>query len=266
MRVAVLKIGGSVLAGIEAYHRSAELVRDQLIVDPDCRLLVVVSAENGATDSLEQLAASIVPAPDPCVLDLLWSIGERKSAALLTLCLHRAGVKATALDVQQIGLRVKRGSGAPVSAQLSPTRLQHELKRHPVVVIPGFFGVDAEGAIVSLGRGGSDLTAILLACELGAERCELVKDVPGFFTADPHADLEAAPIAELSHDDAIGMVQRGCDLVQLQALEEANRRRLTVVVRSLDRAAPGTRVVAAASSPDLATGRSPDLSVDWAIG
>ncbi|MBI1874991.1 MAG: hypothetical protein HYS05_14040 [Acidobacteria bacterium] len=264
--MAVLKIGGSVLRDQHAYHESAELVRDQLRSDPECRLLVVVSAEAGATDALEQLACDIASSPDSRLLDLLWSVGERKSAALLALCLQRAGVDATALDLQQIGLKVRRGSNGGVTAQLSPARLQHELKRHPVVVIPGFFGVDADGGVVSLGRGGSDLTAVLFACELGAERCELVKDVAGFFTADPNKDASARPIAELTHNQALEMAQAGCDLVQLRALREAASRRLTLVVRSLDRSSPGTRVVGSHEAGDLATWRFGDPLSEWAIG
>lgn len=265
-RVAVLKIGGSVLSGSHAYHESAELVRDRLRSDPECRLLVVVSAEAGATDALERLACDIVPSPDSRLLDLLWSVGERKSVALLALCLQRAGVDATALDLQQIGLRVKRGATGAATAQLTPARLQHELKRHPVVVIPGFFGVDADGGVVSLGRGGSDLTAVLFACELGAERCELVKDVAGFFTTDPNRDASARPIPEMSYDQALEMAQAGCDLVQLRALQEAASRRLTLIVRGLDRSSPGTRVVGSERVGELASWRFGDPLSEWAIG
>lgn len=238
----VLKIGGSVLTGLSAFHRSAELLTEELAQDSDWRFLVVVSAEAGATDALEQLACEIAPTPDSRTLDLLWSIGERKSAALLALCLHRAGLNAVALDFHQIGLRAKRVRTGEVVTTLATSRIRRELRRHQVVVIPGFFGLDSEGHLVSLGRGGSDLTAVLLACELGAARCELVKDVPGFFTADPNRDPDAKPIAEMSYDRALSMARAGCDLVQLKALEVAASRDLTLVVRALGRGTPSTRV------------------------
>jgi aspartate kinase len=108
--------------------------------------------------------------------------------------------------------------------------------------VPGFLGVSAGGAVTSLGRGGSDLTAVLLAAAIRADACELIKDVPGYFTADPHCDREAQPIHDLSIDAALGMADGGCDLVQRAALAAAADAHLHLVIRSMDAAAQVTHV------------------------
>ena len=93
------------------------------------------------------------------------------------------------------------------------------LLQHPVAVVPGFFATDSAGAVLSLGRGGSDLTAVLLAKGLGASRCELLKDVPGYFTSDPHGNPTARHLPDLTFEDALALADDGCDLVQRQAIE-----------------------------------------------
>ena len=119
-----------------------------------------------------------------------------------------------------------------------------------IVIVPGFLGVSAGGTITSLGRGGSDLTAVLLATAVRANACELIKAVPGYFTADPHHDAEARPIHDLSIEEALGMADEGCDLVQRAALTAAAHAGLHLVIRSMDAAAPVTHVHASMSRKD----------------
>jgi aspartate kinase len=225
-RLAVVKIGGSVLTGTPAYRRAATFIRQRLLDHPGERLVVVVSAESGTTDALLEHAREIVDDPDPATLDLLWSTGEIRSAALLALTLHAAGVRAAAANVHQTGL-THAGS-------FRPLRLHALLATHDVVVAPGFLARGEGDAVVSLGRGGSDLTAVLLAAGLGAVRCELVKDVPGYFSADPHEDPSARHLPSISFPSAIAMADAGCELVQRQALVAAQACNLPVLVRSLD--------------------------------
>ncbi|HXG55757.1 MAG TPA: hypothetical protein VNJ03_10300 [Vicinamibacterales bacterium] len=229
----MLKIGGSVLTGRQAYRRVAAFIGDRLVEHPGERLVVVVSAENGATDALLATAREIVAEPDPSTVDLLWSTGETQSAALLALCLQAGGVRAAAANIHQTGLVEPDLQEQPGRSALRPLRLLALLHDYDVVVAPGFLARGAGDRIVSLGRGGSDLTAVLLAAGLGAARCELVKDVPGYFTADPKRDPDARPLPTLSYTRAIQMADDGCRLVQRHALVAARDRALPLVIRAL---------------------------------
>lgn len=226
----VIKIGGSVLRGDVVYRRAAAAIGRRLHERPGERLVVVVSARLGVTDELLATARDVIPEPDPAVLDLLWSTGETRSAALLTLALHAAGVQAAAANVHEAGIIAVRGGASAVR----PIRLRALSARHDVVVVPGFIARGTGDAIVTLGRGGSDLSAVLLAIGLGAADCELLKDVPGYFTADPALHPEARHLPELDYDTALAMANEGCGLVQRQALETARAAGLTLTIRALD--------------------------------
>ena len=241
--LAVIKIGGSILTGTAAYRRAANFVRNRLLAAPEERFVVVVSAQKGATDDLEQSAKKIVDAPRKQALDLLWSTGELRSVALLSLHLQALDVHAVGVNVHQTGLVAPHGSsGGPGSVRLDATRLGEILGEAPIAVVPGFLATDANHSVVSLGRGGSDLTAVLLAAGLGANRCELIKDVPGYFTSDPHRDHNALPVPFLTFEHALELADNGCDLVQRAALEAAARWDLPLVVRSLNEKATVSRI------------------------
>ena len=248
--VSVVKIGGSVLAGHQPFRRVAAWLASRLCERPGEKIVAVVSAEHGVTDALLATATEIVETPDARTLDLLWSTGETRSAALLALTLQSLGVSAVAANVHQAGIEPLRdsrpdlSSGAsakaegpacsgPGATRVRALRLLDLLHRHDVLVVPGFLGRGDGDAIVSLGRGGSDLTAVLLAAGLDASRCELLKDVPGYFTADPKRDPEARPIASLSYARALAMADEGCQLIQRRALEAAAAHALPLVVASI---------------------------------
>lgn len=232
-RIAVLKIGGSVLTGPHACRRAAEFIAGRLRACPDERIVAVVSAEIGVTDSLLAAARAIVEDPAPSTLDLLWSTGELRSTALLALWLQSTGIDVAAANVHQAGLVYSSDSRGPGSSRLRPLRLRALLAAHEVVVAPGFLARGAGDALVSLGRGGSDLTAVLLADSLGAVRCELLKDVPGYFTADPKRDPDARPLPSLSFARALDMAEQGCELVQRHALVAARALGLPIVVGAI---------------------------------
>lgn len=229
----VIKIGGSVLTDVDAYPRVAAFLERRL-ADRSGKLLAIVSAEHGTTDALQTLARRLCTDPDPAMLDLLWSTGEVRSVALLTLALQARGVRAQGVNVHQTGLVAPDVRSNPGRTELRPLRLRALLATCDVLVAPGFLARTEGDGLTSLGRGGSDLTAVLLAAGLGAERCELVKDVPGYFSADPRQDPTASPIAALTFDRAIEMADAGCELVQRQALEAARERRLPLIVRTVD--------------------------------
>lgn len=251
--LSVLKLGGSVLRDDASYAAAARFLHDRLAENQDERLVVIVSAEYGTTDTLLAQAQRIVGATaqrgeetegaqssevNNDALDLLWSTGELRSVALLTLHLQRIGTHATPFNVHQTGLVAERATGTAVR----PLRLLAALGTARIVIVPGFLGVSAGGTITSLGRGGSDLTAVLLAAAVRAHACELIKDVPGYFTADPHRNTHARPIQHLSFDKAIVMADAGCDLVQRAALVAASAASLPLVIRSMDAAAPVTHL------------------------
>jgi aspartate kinase len=229
--IAVVKIGGSVLTGPLGYRQAARFIASRVANEPGVRLLVVVSAERGETDRLLDTARATSASPDPDMRDLLWSTGELRSVALVTLSLQALGVDATGVNVNQTGmLDTGRATARP---PLRPLRLLERLATHDVVVAPGFLARGAGDSIVSLGRGGSDLTAVLLAVGLAASRCELVKDVPGYFASDPNRDRDARHLATIDYATAIEMAASGCELVQKSALESAARHAMPIVVRSL---------------------------------
>jgi len=208
----------------------------------------VVSGEYGHTDALAREASEIAATPDPAALDLLWSTGELRSVALLTLALRDAGVSAAGLNAHEAGLRSAsfdgRGPLHPASLDrqgpLHPASdaigfgglaLRAALARHAVVVVPGFLATRFQ-QIVTLGRGGSDLSAVLLTEALGADRCILIKDVDGYFTSDPATHNDATPIESLTYTHALAMADANCPLVQRQALAAAERASVPLIVRS----------------------------------
>ena len=243
-RTVVVKLGGSILTDESAFARAAGFLRDRMKHGPEERCVAVVSAQEGWTDALERAARGITRAPSARSLDLLWSTGEIRSVALLTLHLEALGVRAAALNVAETGLRLEEAPGRRVA--VDTVRVRAALAEYTIAVVPGFLGTNSAGAVVTLGRGGSDLTAVLLAAGLGAVRCELVKDVPGYFSADPNRDATARQLPLLTFAEALELADRGCDLVQRKAIEAAADIGLPLVVRSLNGSALMTLVSAGA--------------------
>ena len=247
--IAVLKMGGSILTSSKAYRRAAILIRNRHRASPGERFVVVVSAQEGTTDALERTARGIANPPNSAALDLLWSTGELRSVSLLALHLQALGISAAALNIHEAGLQLPKSRCEADSLLSNPRRLRQALAHHPVAIVPGFLAVNPEGGIVSLGRGGSDLTAVLLAEGLGACRCELIKDVAGYFSSDPHRDPAARHLPHLTFEQAFDLADGGCDLVQRKAIEAAARCGLPLVIRSLDESAPTSRITMTRTEP-----------------
>jgi aspartate kinase len=239
--IVVVKMGGSVLTGVKAFRRVALFLKQRSELVPEERLVVVVSAQKLATDAMERRARRIVRAPALRALDLLWSTGELRSVALLALYLQQAGVSSLGLNVHETGLQFcAEHPGCPPRLTLTNRCLRTAVAEYPIVVVPGFLATRADGTIVSLGRGGSDLSAVLVAIGLRAARCELVKDVPGYFEDDPHKNARARHLSSLSFEESLEMAHRGCELVQMRALLAAGEAGLPLLVRSLDDRDPVT--------------------------
>lgn len=226
MSVDVLKIGGSVLTGPFAYRQAAAFLGGLASTDRG-PIVAVVSAEKGHTDALLVEARRFTGNPERAPLDLLWSTGELRSVALLTLSLRAAGVLAAGFNAHEAGL-----VALPDRIDFNPLALRAALTRHSVVVVPGFLAT-RDQQVVTLGRGGSDLSAVLIAARLGAPRCVLIKDVDGYFTADPAADPAARLIPRVRYDEALRMAGAGCPLVQRDALIAGRDAGIDIVVRSL---------------------------------
>jgi aspartokinase len=240
--IVVIKLGGSVLPDEESYRRAARFLVRRLHTCSRERFVVVVSAQNGHTDELERAARKIAASPTQRTLDLLWSTGELRSVALLVLHLEELGVATVGLNTHEAGLRWNGSGSIDDEIEVRSFELYRAFDDYSVVVVPGFLATLASGTIISLGRGGSDLSAVLLADALDAERCELIKDVDGYFSRDPRRDRSAAHLPQLSYDTALKMASAGCALVQRRALEAARRGGLRLVVRGLDEAAAASIV------------------------
>ena len=189
----VQKYGGSSLATADRIrHVAGRIARERAEGE---RLVVVVSAMGDTTDDLLALAAQITPDPDPRELDVLLATGEHMSGTLVAMALHAMGVPAISLTGPQAGIRTDTRHGRARIANVDPARLVRELDAGRVVIVAGFQGATGEGFLESdvttLGRGGSDTTAVALAARLGADRCEILTDVDGIYTADPRVVPEA---------------------------------------------------------------------------
>jgi aspartate kinase len=243
-QIVVIKIGGSIFKEAKAYRRAASFVLNQLQASSAERYVVVVSAQNGTTDSQERIARRIVACPESRALDLLWSTGELRSVAVLAMHLHALGMQAVGLNVHETGLRVSKSTNCNGGVQFLAGQLRQALSQYSVAVVPGFLATKVDGSIVSIGRGGSDLTAVLLATSLRALRCELVKDVPGYFTSDPNIDKAAQHIPCLTYKRALAMADNGCDLVQRKAIEAAMKANLSLLIRGIDEASTASLISA----------------------
>ncbi len=165
-----------------------------------------------------------------------------RSVALLTLHLEELGAAAVGLNVHETGLRFNGTGESDARVESLSGELRRAFDDHSVVVVPGFFGTLTSGTMISLGRGGSDLSAVLLASGLEAEQCELNKDVGGYFTEDPNVNGLAEHLPRLTYEQALDMADAGCELVHPGAIRAARVAGLRLVVRSLDDTAPASIV------------------------
>jgi len=241
MSVIVQKYGGSSVADVEKIRRVAARVAKTRAQGHE--VVVVVSAMGDTTDELLALAQKVSSGnPHRRELDMLLTAGERISMALLGMALHSQGVDAVSFTGSQSGIIT---DGAHTNARIlevRPVRILEELQRGKVVIVAGYQGVSREKEITTLGRGGSDTTAVALAAALEAEVCEICSDVDGVYTADPRIVSGAKRLAELSHEEMQELALAGAKVLNAQAVEFARDRGITIHARSTFSAGPGTRV------------------------
>ena len=241
MALIVQKFGGASVADLDKMRRCASRTRSARDAGDD--VLVVVSAMGAATDRLLDLARSANPHTPRRDLDMLLSTGEQASAALLSMTLQAMGRPAVAFTGQQIGLSTDDAHTRARIASIDTGRIRAHLARGRVVVVAGFQGVTREGAITTLGRGGSDLTAVALAAALGADACEIFTDVDGVFTADTRVVAHARKLDRLSYDQMLEFASLGARVLCPRAVLCAKTFHVPIHVRHSHRPQTGTLIV-----------------------
>ena len=238
MGIVVQKYGGSSVATAEHIKAVAERVKKARESGLD--LVVVVSAMGKTTDRLLALAREVSRDPSPREIDQLLSTGERQSVAVLAMALHDRGVAATSLSGAQAGMKITGRYGSGVISEIQPERMRSLLAEGQVVIVAGFQGENALGDVITLGRGGSDTTAIALAAALQADRCEIYTDVDGVYTADPRIVPAARRIPLISPDEMAEMAWRGAKVMHPRAVEIGALHDVEIHVRSSFNESPGT--------------------------
>jgi aspartate kinase len=206
------------------------------------KIVVVVSAMSGVTDNLIKLAKDIMPLPDEREMDVLLATGEQTTIALAAIALHSIGIPAVSLTGAQAGI-VTDGVHTKAKIQnISPKVVHDFLNQGKVVIVAGFQGKTSEGQITTLGRGGSDLTAIALAAALKADLCQIYTDVDGVYTADPRIVTNAKKLPEVSYDEMLELASLGAKVMQSRSVEFAKKFGVVFEVRSSLNENPGTIV------------------------
>jgi aspartate kinase len=228
--VIVQKYGGSSVAGVDRIRRVADRVATTRAAGND--VVVVVSAMGDTTDELLALARQISDRPASRELDMLLSAGERISMTLLSMALNDRGVPAVSFTGSQSGIMTSDAHTNARIVEVRPFRVQDELARGKVVIVAGYQGVSYKREVTTLGRGGSDTTAVALAAALDAEACEIYSDVEGVYTADPRVVPEARRIAEISYEEMQELAEAGARVLNAQAVEFAKDRGIAIYARS----------------------------------
>jgi aspartate kinase len=230
MSVIVQKYGGSSVADVERIKAVAERVVDAKRGGHD--VVVVVSAMGESTDHLMAMAHELTPMPNPRELDLLLTAGERIAMSLLAMAINAAGFPAASYTGSQAGIITDTAHGQAKIIDIRPGRIREALDKGSIVIVAGFQGVSTAYDVTTLGRGGSDTTAVALAAALDAEFCEIYTDVPGVFTADPRIVPNARKLHAVSYEEMLELAASGAKVLQLRAVEYARTRGVKVQVRS----------------------------------
>ncbi|MGE5544547.1 MAG: aspartate kinase [Bacillota bacterium] len=261
MGLVVQKFGGSSVATIDRIKNVAGRVINER--NRGNRVVVVVSAMGDSTDELISLADQIGKNLPDREMDMLLTTGEQQSAALLTMMLHNMGCPAISLTGWQSGIMTDPVYTKARIAGIKPDRIKTELEQGKVVVVAGFQGISPDGDLTTLGRGGSDTTAVALAAVLGADVCDIYTDVDGVFTADPRIVKEASKLDMISYEEMLELASLGAGVLQPRAVEFAMHYNVTVQVRSSFNMEPGTFVteVGKMESNRVVSGVAHDLNV-----
>ena len=236
----VQKYGGTSVGDIERIKRVAGRIKAAR--DEGNELVVVVSARSGVTNELIARAKAIHEHPSERELDMLLAIGEQETIALTAIALHALNVDAVSFTGGQAGIFTDAAYTKAKIKTINPRPIENELGAGKVVIVAGFQGINEDGQITTLGRGGSDLTAIALAAAVKADRCEIYTDVDGVYTADPRVVKDACKLNEISYDEMLELASSGSKVMQSRSVEFAKKYDVIFEVRSSFNHNPGTIV------------------------
>ncbi|CAM3832162.1 MULTISPECIES: aspartate kinase [Tsukamurella] len=254
MALVVQKYGGSSVASAERIRRVAERIVETKRAGND--VVVVVSAMGDTTDELLDLANQVCPAPPAREMDMLLTSGERISNALVAMAIHSLGAQAQSFTGSQAGVITTSRHGAAKIIDVTPGRVQAAIDDGKIVLVAGFQGVSQDTKdVTTLGRGGSDTTAVALAAALNADVCEIYTDVDGIYTADPRIVPNAKHLEKVSFEEMLEMAACGAKVLMLRCVEYARRYNVPVHVRSSYSTKPGT----------IVNGSMEDIPVEEAI-
>jgi aspartate kinase len=240
MPIVVMKFGGTSVGTVERLRTVADRVVHTREAGND--VIVVVSAMGGTTDDLLSMAAGITDLPDPRELDMLLTAGERISMSLLGIALIARGCRAASYTGSQAGIITDTRHGAAKITEIRPKRVVEALEAGNVVILAGFQGLSSDLEITTLGRGGSDLTAVAMAGAVGASVCEIYTDVDGVFTADPRIVEAAGKVDAIGYDEMAELAAAGARVLQSRSVEMARRHGVQIHVRSAFHDEQGTWV------------------------
>jgi aspartate kinase len=237
----VMKFGGTSVADAERLKRAARRIVAKR--EEGHRVVAVLSARGKETDRLIADAFEVSPDPDPREMDMLLSTGERVSCALCAMAIHDLGHRAISLTGSQAGIVTDTSHTKARILDVRADRIMSALEEDSIVLVAGFQGVSTAKDVTTLGRGGSDTTAVAVAAAVGADVCEIYTDVPGVFSADPRIVPEARKLAIVSFEEMLEMAASGAGVLQLRSVEYARTHGVRIHCRSSFDDAPGTVVV-----------------------
>ena len=247
MALIVQKFGGTSVANTERIFNVADIVTKT--AQAGNQVVVVVSAQGDTTDDFIEKAAEITDNPPAREMDVLLSAGEQISMALLAMAINKLGFHATSLTGWQAGIKTDLNYGSSRIRTVRPERIQSLLDRNRIVIVAGFQGINEDGDATTLGRGGSDTSAVALAVALGADVCEIYTDVDGVFTADPRIVPTARRIPVIDYESMLEMSSCGSKVLALRCVEYAQRFGMPLHVRSSFSHRNGTLILPEGVSP-----------------
>ena len=236
----VQKFGGSSVKDAERIRNVARIIAETFLLGHD--VVVVLSAQGDTTDELLEKAAELNRSPSKRELDMLLTTGEQQSVALMAMCLESMDLPVVSLTGWQVGIRTDTVYGAARIRRVAAERLRRELDQHRIVLVTGFQGINKYDDYTTLGRGGSDTTAVALAASLHADRCQIYTDVEGVYTADPRKIPRAKKLDEITYDEMLELASMGAQVLMNRSVELAKRYGVELEVLSSYVRAPGTKV------------------------
>ncbi|MBK1876297.1 aspartate kinase [Pelagicoccus mobilis] len=243
----VKKFGGTSVGDVDRIKNVANIIKED--VEKGHQVAVVVSARSGVTNELIARAKAINEQPDEREMDVLLAVGEQETIALTAMALHALDIEAISMTGAQAGIKTDPAHTRARIKSMNCEKIVTHLEKGSVVIVAGFQGVNDEGTTTTLGRGGSDLSAIALASGLNADLCQIYTDVDGVYTADPRIVPNASKIQEISYEEMLEMASLGTKVMQARSVEFANKYNVVFEVRSsFDTSIPGTIVKQEVSS------------------